>query len=234
MTQTDDTGLAASKPVPPWHVLLPVGLWLEVPDTWANRRGVMILLRWLRRADGRPLVTYDEIAQALGYADRRNVHNYGAEFEACDSDLLAYLRRRKKVDDEVVACCEQIWRAHPLWTPAQVHAEVVRRLPEKGATLSVPNIRTAGQHVGLVGVQQALRRQVAEGQAHYQEEALIEALFELGEAQRERAPAEVAPIPKMVERVLPVVGPGQEAPQVAAKVTRLEAQLLTGEVLPEA
>jgi hypothetical protein len=98
-------------------------------------------------------------------------------------DLGAYLRRRKEVDDEVVACCEQVWRAHPLWTPAQVHAEVVRRLPVKGATLSVPNIGTAGQQVGFLGTQQALRRQVAEGQAHYKEEAL----FALTEAKGEYA-----------------------------------------------
>ena len=94
---------------------------LEFPDTWANRRGLMIFLRCLREAEGRPLVTYEWIADQLGYGDRRNVHNYWAEFQACGRDLGAYLRRRKKVDDEVVACCEQIWRAHPLWTPAQVH-----------------------------------------------------------------------------------------------------------------
>ena len=139
---------------------------LELPDTWANRRGLMIFLRCLRDAAGRPLVTYEGIADHLGYEDRRNVHNYWAEFQACEHDLLAYLRRRKKVDEEVVACCAQIWRAHPLGTPGQVHAEVVRRLPEKGATLSGPNIRTAGQQVGFLGIQQALRRQVAEGQAH--------------------------------------------------------------------
>jgi len=169
MTQTDDTGLAASKPVPPWHVLLPVGLWLEVPDTWANRRGVMILLRWLRRADGRPLVTYEHIAQALGYADRRNVHNFWAEFEADGADLAAFLQRRKKVDAEVVARCEQLWQAHPLWPSTQVHAEFVRRWPEQGARLSEQNIRTAGQQIGFLGIQHALRRQLAERHSHDQE-----------------------------------------------------------------
>jgi hypothetical protein len=163
MTQTEDTGSPEPKHADPLCLLLPLGLWLELPDTRANRRGIMILSRCLRRADGRPLVTYEHIAQALGYADRRHMHNYWAEFEACGRDLLAYLSRRKQVDAEVVVCCEQIWRVHPLWTPAQVQAEVVRRLPEKGALLSVQNIRTAGQQVGFLGVQQAVRRQVAEG-----------------------------------------------------------------------
>src|SRR5712691_5295490 len=234
MTPKEDTGSPAPTQADPLCLLLPLGLWLEIPDTWANRRGIMILLRCLRRDDGRPLVTYEHMAQALGYADRRNVHNYWAEFAACGHDLLAYLSRRKKVDAEVVACCEQIWQAHPLWSPVQVHAEVVRRLPQKGATLSVPNIRTAGQQVGFLGVQQTLRRQVAEGQAHYKEEALIEALFALAEAQVAHAPQVHAPIPEVLEQVLPAVGLGQEVPQIAAQVARLEDQLLTGDASPQA
>lgn len=207
---------------------------LEFPDTWANRRGLMIFLRCLQDAEGRPLVTYERIADQLGYEDRRNVHNYWAEFQACGRDLGAYLRRRKKVDDEVVACCEQIWRAHPLWMPAQVHAEVVQRLPAKGATLSVPNIRTAGQQVGFLGIQQALRRQVAQGQAHYKEEGLIEALFALAEAKGEHASQSVAPIPEVVERVAPAAASVQEAPRVAEQAALVEEQLLRGDTSPEA
>jgi hypothetical protein len=207
---------------------------LEFPDTWTNRRGLMIFLWCLRDAEGRPLVSYEWIADQLGYEDRRNVHNYWAEFQACGRDLGAYLRRRKKVDEEVVACCEQVWRAHPLWTPAQVHTEVVQRLPAKGATLSVPNIRTAGQQVGFLGIQQAVRRQVAEGQAHYKEEGLIEALFALAEAQEEHASQAVAPIPEVVERVAPAAASVQEAPRVAEQAARVEEQLLRGDTSPEA
>ncbi len=166
MTQREDTVSTEPEQVESLRVTLPGGLLVEVANTWANRRAMMILLRSVQTPDGRSLMTYEQIAHALGYADRRNVHNYWAEFEACGCDLLAYLNRRKKVDEDVVACCEQIWRAHPLWSPAQVQAEVVWRLPEKGATLRVQNIRTAGQQVGFVRVQQAWRWQVAEGQAH--------------------------------------------------------------------
>ena len=38
-------------------------------------------------------------------------------------DLAASFQRRKKVDAEVVAHCEQIWQAHPLWSCAQVLTE---------------------------------------------------------------------------------------------------------------
>ena len=151
MTPTEDTVSTAPRQAVPLCIMLPMGLWFELPDTWANRRGAMILLRGLRQHDGRPLVTYEQLAHALGYADRRNVHNFWAEFEASGSDLAAFMQRRKKVDAEVVARCEQIWTAHPLWTCAQVHAEFKRRWPEPGARLSEQNIRTAGHQVGFVG-----------------------------------------------------------------------------------
>lgn len=114
---------------------LPGGWWVEMPDTGSNRRGLMIFLRCLRTAEGRPLVTFERLAEGLGYADRRNVHNYWMEFEACGGDLEAFLVRRKKVDAEVVARCEQLWQGHPLWTVAQVLAEYRRRWPEQGASL---------------------------------------------------------------------------------------------------
>jgi hypothetical protein len=167
MTQSNNNGSASPRPPKTFQLFLPMGLWFELPDTPANRRGAMILLRGLHRRDGWPLVTYDRLAQELGYADRRNVHNFWAEFEACGSDLAAFLLRRKKVDAEVVARCEQIWKAHPLWTCAQVLAEFRRRWPEHGAQLSEQNMRTAGHQVGFLGVQRSLRRQVAEGEALY-------------------------------------------------------------------
>jgi hypothetical protein len=230
MTPTENTGVAASKQAPPLCVLLPLGLWLEVPDTWANRRGVMILLRWLRRADGRPLVTYEQIAQALGYADRRHVHNFWAEFEVDGADLAAFLQRRKKVDAEVVACCEQIWKAHPLGSSAQVHAEFVRRWPEQGGRLSEQNLRTAGQQVGFLGIQQALRRQVAAGHSHYQEPLLLAALLDLAHAGAQAQANEalpIHPIPDTLAAVCPA-GPAQagRAPAAAIPVAALEDILL--------
>src|SRR5687768_9917545 len=136
MTQSNPNGSALPKPPEIFQLFLPMGLWFELPDTPANRRGAIILLRGLHRRDGWPLVTYEHLAQQLGYADRRKVHNFWAEFEACGSDLAAFLLRRKKVDAEVVARCEQIWKAHPLWTCAQVLAEFRRRWPEHGEQLS--------------------------------------------------------------------------------------------------
>ena len=134
------------------------------------------------------------------------MHNFWAEFEACGGDLAAFLQRRKKVDAEVVARCEQIWKAHPLWTCAQVLAEFRRRWPEHGAQLSEQNLRTAGHQVGFLGVQQALRRQVAEGEAHYQEPFVVEALWEMADVGAQAQAAETLPVfslPECLESVSP-------------------------------
>lgn len=224
MTQNEESGSAESRHPPTLWLLLPMGLWFELPDTWAHRRGAMIVLRGLRRRDGWPLGTSEYLAQEFGYADRRNVHNFWAEFEACGADLAAFWQRRKTVDTAGVARCEQIWKAQPLWTCPQVLAEFRRCWPEQGAPLSEQNMRTAGHQVGFLGVQQGLRRQVAEGDGHYQEPMLLEALFDLAEAGAHARAAEalpVRPLPDLWEAVSPA-GTGQE-PLVAPAAASVAA-----------
>ena len=75
MTLKEDTGDTTEKQIEWMWMTLPGGLWVEMPDTWANRRSLMIVLRCLRTAEGRQLVSFDRLAQEMGYADRRNVHN---------------------------------------------------------------------------------------------------------------------------------------------------------------
>jgi transposase-like protein len=232
----EDTGFTEQGQVESLCMDLPGGLRLEVADRWANRRGVMIFLRCLRGPDGQPWMTYEQIAQQLGYADRRNVHNFWAEFQACGEDLEAFLSRRKKVDAQVVALCQQIWKAHPLWSVGQVHAELVRRFPQQGEGLTEQNIRTAGQQIGFLGVQQVLRRQLAEGKVHYQESFLLQALWTLadrGAFAQAQAAGEGTAIPEELEVVRPQVALQQASPAVKAEaVETLCACLLEGETSP--
>ena len=236
MTQSEENGSGQLKPLQPFYIFLPMGLWFELPDTPANRRGAMILLRGLHRRDGWPLVTYEHLAQEFGYADRRNVHNFWAEFEACGSDLAAFLRRRKKVDAEVVTRCEQIWKAHPLWTCVQVLAEFRRRWPESGAQLSEQNIRTAGHQVGFLGIQRVLRRQLAQGKVHYQEPVVLEALWKMADASAQAQAAQTLPVCSLPDELESASPSGTEPEPIvaptAASVAALEDTLLQGEVSP--
>jgi hypothetical protein len=193
-----------------------MGLWFALPDTPAHRRGVMIVLRGLRRRDGWPLVTYEHLARAFGYADRRHVHNFWAEVEACGGDLAAFLQRCKTVDAEVVARCEQIWKAHPLWTCAQGLAGFRRRWPECGAPLRQQHIRTAGHPVGFLGVQRALHRQVAEGEAHYQEPFVLAALLERADAGAHAQAAQLLPVLSRPDALASVSPAGAEPEPMTA------------------
>lgn len=232
----EDTVFSASVQVQTLRLPVCEGVALEIPDSWANRRGAMIFLRCLRNEEGQPLLTYERIAQMLGYPDRRNVHNFWMEFVACGEDLEAFLRRRKKVDGEVVALCQEVWKAHPLWSPGQVYTELVRRFAQQGEGLTEQNVRTAGHQIGFLGVQQVLRRQLAQGQVHYQESFLLQALWALadgGAKAQAQAAGEGIGIPEELEVIRPQAALQQVSPVVKAEVVEtLSACLLEGETSP--
>ena len=217
---------------------LPGGWWVEMPDTWANRRGLMIFLRCMRTPAGHPLVTFERIAEELGYADRRKVHNFWMEFESCGGDLEAFLGCRKKVDAEVVARCERIGQAHPLWRATQVLAEYRQRWPEQGMRLSEANIRTAGHQIPFLKLQQGLRRQLRDGSVSYREPVLLEQLFELAGAGAESPAKEagaVSPLPETLESMaLQGTAPDLSEGPSRRLVEEVETSLLTGDSSPSA
>src|SRR6266851_6151127 len=122
------------------------------------------------------------------------------------------------------------------WTCAQVLAEFRRRWPEQGAELSEQNMRTAGHQVGFLGVQQGLRRQLAEGEAHDKEPVLLETLFELAKASAQAQAAEALPALFLPEQLAWLSPSGAEQEPMEAQneayVTALEDTLLQGEVSP--
>jgi len=89
--EVEDTDFFELGQGEPLQIKLPGGLWLEMADSFANRRGLMVFLRCLRSPDGRPLMTYEGIAKEFGYPDRRNVHNFWMAYLSCGEDLGAYL-----------------------------------------------------------------------------------------------------------------------------------------------
>jgi hypothetical protein len=127
-------------------------------------------------------MTHEAIAGQLGYVDRRNVHNYWMAFKACGEDLWACLSRKKEVDDQVVSLCQQIWRAHPLWSAGKVHETLVRCFPERAAEVSAKKVRRVGHQIGCLGIQSSLKRQLTEGEVHVPEPVLLDALLEVADA----------------------------------------------------
>lgn len=68
------------------------GFCWEFPDTGKNKKALLPILRGFYDADtGKPLFTYQEIADALGYKARQNVENFVAEFRATGGDMHQYV-----------------------------------------------------------------------------------------------------------------------------------------------
>jgi transposase-like protein len=89
-------------------------------NTDENQKALFIFLRLLScPITGKPFFTYQELADAFGKKDRRNIHNYMQEFQQCEGDFLQYLSRKNTKKDAVFSLLEAQILAAPLLTIAQ-------------------------------------------------------------------------------------------------------------------
>jgi hypothetical protein len=59
-----------------------------MPNTVSNRKGMSVFLRSLyEEKTGKPVMSLPELSKQLGYKDRRNIHNFWAEFQARGNNL---------------------------------------------------------------------------------------------------------------------------------------------------
>ena len=64
----------------------------EFLDVDKNKKAILVLLRSLCSPEtGKPLFTYQEIADAFEYAARQNVENFVAEFHSAHDDFKEFL-----------------------------------------------------------------------------------------------------------------------------------------------
>jgi len=76
------------------------GISVSLPDTAANRKVLIVLLRWLRdAATGRELFTLQELAQIVESENRQAASEHAEQFRACEEDVEGFLRRKRKVDE---------------------------------------------------------------------------------------------------------------------------------------
>lgn len=155
-------------------VLRSQAFWCEFVDTWANRKVLFVMLRAFRsRETGRPLVTYQEVANGFGYPDRRNIHNFLQEFQACEADFEQYLRRKRKVDATVVAAVQEELHRAPLVSETVLCERVSARV---GRTdLTAANMHAALEQIPCTLIRDPLRREWEAGTFHPKEETLLQA-----------------------------------------------------------
>ncbi len=144
-------------------------------DTPANRKAVVVILRSLRDRLGKPLFSYDQLAQVLESPNRQAAQHYMQEFEGCGGDMGDFLDRKRKVDGEVVSAVEAELEGD-LWVGMEVLADRVNaRLNREDLTAS--NMATALDQVSGRKVRRWFFRVVACGEAHFKEGDVVSRLF---------------------------------------------------------
>jgi transposase-like protein len=146
---------------------------MELRNDQVNKKLCLIYLRmWTDPETGKAIYTYQQIADAFGYADRRNVHNYWQEFTNCEGKFLDFVLRKRKIDTRVVeAVAEQlpINMQSPL---AQLCAQTNERLGR--CDLTVANIHTALEQIPCTVIRDEVVTKWEEGSFHPREEIILE------------------------------------------------------------
>jgi transposase-like protein len=79
----------------------------EFPEVEKNRKAVLVFLRSLCCPDtGKPLFTYQQLADAFGYKARQNVENFVAEFRASEQSFVQFLTRVNTKHDRLFPLVE--------------------------------------------------------------------------------------------------------------------------------
>ncbi len=142
-----------------------------------NKKSLSIFLRaWCDPQTGKAMFTYQQIADALGYGDRRDVNNFWREFEACGAQFRDFLQRKLKVDESVVDAVSEELRKDILASAPTLCERVSQKL---GRTdLSEANIRAALEKVPCTVVRHQMRAEWEAGQWHPKEGKLLEAIMQ--------------------------------------------------------
>lgn len=183
------------------------------PDTSANRKVAVVFLRGLRDAQGQELFTFQQLAALVDSPNRQAASHHLEEFRACGEEFKGWVTRKRKVDAGVVEAVRQEIVRDPLVETEELGRRVNARLRRED--LSAANLEAALEQISCREVRRVLRKQLAKGEVHYQEEYLLEEMLRTfsGEAgQRagiEGPPAlegEVSDPPAMRKLITPGVG----------------------------
>ncbi len=148
----------------------------EMPNSQSNKKACMIMLRSLKEPQSdTPLFTYQNIADAFGYPDRRNVHNYWSEFESCGGDLLNFLNRKRKVDTTVINAVGAVVSKKPIASLSEICDEVNNLLGRSDLTNA--NVQTALEQTSCIYIRKELKRCWELGEFHPKEDILLEELM---------------------------------------------------------
>jgi transposase-like protein len=159
-------------------------------DTPTNRKAVVVFLREMYDSEtGKWVLTEEELAGLLGSSNRQAVDSHMKGFREAGGDLLDFLKRKCKVNDEVVALVWKVFCADP-YTSLSRMADQTNAGYGGEKPLNESNIREALSQIGGYTVWREMLKGLEKGQAHYEEGYLLKHLFALLSEQAE----EVEPV----------------------------------------
>jgi len=147
--------------------------WL--PDTVSNRKAILVLLRCLRYENGKHVFTHQELSKVVDSEKRQASSGHVERFRECGNDFLHFLTRKRKVDSQVVEAVLAELLDTPLAETDELQKRVNARLGR--SDLSCMNIKVALEQIPCQHIRGALRKQIASGKAHYQEEELLKEMM---------------------------------------------------------
>jgi hypothetical protein len=157
----------------------------DIHDTWENRKVWFVVLRALCcPKSGKPLFSYQAIADAFGSQACQNIHNFVREYEQCDENLCDYLRHKRNVDPVVVEAVREELRRDVLIKATELGIRVNHRLGRDDLTSA--NIRVALEQIPCSVIRGPVLREIAAGSCHPKEEVVLTALFTFFEQDEQR------------------------------------------------
>ena len=158
-------------------------LWQEysigwLPDTISNRKAILVFLRLLQVFQNgkiKSLFTFRELSVLFGGNSRQAASGHVERFRKCGSDFLSFLTRKRKVDSQVVEAVTQELLHDPLAEISELQQRVNGKLGRDD--LSASNIKVALEQIPYSTVRDSIRKQIAIGKAHYQEERLLQEMM---------------------------------------------------------
>jgi transposase-like protein len=200
--------------------------WL--PDTFWNKKVVLVMLRYLVGDREKELFTLQELTVFLDSEDRQAVNQQLKLFRDCGEEFAAFLSRQCKVDERVVEAVKESLLVEPLAKAGNLAYHANELLGRQD--IKEWNVKTALEKISCQEIRGILQKQIEEGKAHYREEYVIERLFEIALANGQDRPKKVTLNAAMIAGVQQASAPCGIPPQPKSMPREEAKALLSGKM----
>jgi transposase-like protein len=148
---------------------------LELPDTRSNRKVCVVFLRSLKNKGGKRLYKLKQLAKIVDSDNRQAASEHVEQFRASGEDIGDFLKRKRKIDEEVLSAIEAEINLDPLVEVDKLTRRVNERL--KRGDISVGNVECGLDEISCKVMRRAIKRKLKRGEVSYDEKYLLEMAF---------------------------------------------------------